>query len=204
MTTSRIHSFPDIETLSRATLLPHDTKLFPGFTRFDLSGAGATIHGVIGGNGPPIFLIHGNPLSHVSWHKIAPSLARDYTVVAVDLRGYGDSSKPAGGDDHSAYSFRSMAEDIVAIAKHFGFTRFPVVGHDRGGRVGFRLALDHPHMVSALIPLDIVPTHHVLSNVSLGWGLEAYHWFFMSQKAPFPEKLLCADLDYYIQSVLSG
>ncbi len=203
MTSARIHSLKDIESLSQATLLPYDTILFPGFAKFDLPGAGATIHGVIGGNGPPIFLIHGNPLSHVSWHKIAPSLARDYTVVAVDLRGYGDSSKPAGGDDHSGYSFRSMAEDIVAIAKHFGFSRFPVVGHDRGGRVGFRLALDHPHMVSALVPLDIVPTHHVLSNVSLGWGLEAYHWFFMSQKAPFPEKLLCADLDYYIQYKLN-
>jgi len=126
MTSTRIRSLLEIEAVP-AALLPYDQALFPGFTRFDLPGDGATIHGVVGGSGPPLFLIHGNPLSHVSWHKIAPSLARDYTVVAIDLRGYGDSSKPDGGEDHSGYSFRSMANDIVAIAKHHGFSTFPVV-----------------------------------------------------------------------------
>ncbi len=200
---SPIHCLQDVEGVPNAELLPYSPELFPGFERFDLPGEGATIHGVIGGSGPPLLLVHGNPLTHVSWHKIAPSLARHYTVLIPDLRGYGDSSKPEGGGDHSAYSFRSMAKDLVAVARHFEFKRFPVVGHDRGARVGFRMALDYPEMVSGLVAIDIVPTHHVLSNVTMGWGLEAYHWFFMAQKAPFPEKLLCADLPYYIQYKLN-
>ncbi|MCU0984765.1 MAG: alpha/beta hydrolase, partial [Acetobacteraceae bacterium] len=130
-------------------------------------------------------------------------LAQGFTVVAPDLRGYGDSDKPDGGEDHSGYAFRTMGNDNVAVMQHFGFERFGVAGHDRGARVGFRMALDHPGKVSRLAALDIVPTHHVLSNVTLGWGLEAYHWFFMAQKAPFPEKLLCADLAYYISYKLN-
>jgi haloacetate dehalogenase len=147
--------------------------------------------------------LHGNPLTHVSWHKIAPSLAKSFTVVAPDLRGYGDSSKPDGGPDHSAYTFRAMAEDNLAVMKALGFERFSVAGHDRGGRVAFRMALDFPAAIERMAVLDIVPTHHVLTNISLGWGLESYHWFFMAQKAPFPEKLLCADLDYYIRYKLN-
>ena len=170
---SPIHCLQDVEGVPNAELLPYSPELFPGFERFDLPGEGATIHGVIGGSGPPLLLVHGNPLTHVSWHKIAPSLARHYTVLIPDLRGYGDSSKPEGGGDHSAYSFRSMAKDLVAVARHFEFKRFPVVGHDRGARVGFRMALDYPEMVSGLVAIDIVPTHHVLSNVTMGWGLEA-------------------------------
>ena len=178
-------------------------ELLPGFVHRRFQTAAAQIHAAIGGDGPPLLLLHGNPLTHVSWHKVAPDLARHFTVVAPDLRGYGDSSKPDGGPDHAGYSFRAMGEDVLAVMNQLGFRRFAVAGHDRGARVGFRLALDRPEAVERLAALDIVPTHHVLTQVSLGWGLESYHWFFMAQKAPFPEKLLGADLDYYIDYKLN-
>jgi len=165
--------------------------------------SGAEINVAIGGNGPPLLLLHGNPLTHVSWHKIAPALAKSFTLVMPDLRGYGDSSKPDGGEDHSGYSFRSMGQDNAEVMTHFGFDRFQVAGHDRGARVAFRMALDFPDRIERVAALDIVPTHHALTNVTLGWGLEAYHWFFMAQKAPFPEKLLTADLSYYIDYKLN-
>ncbi len=178
-------------------------RLMHGFRFERLRTSGAEINVAIGGSGPPLLLLHGNPLTLVSWHKIAPSLARHFTIVAPDLRGYGDSSKPEGGDDHAAYTFRAMAEDNLEVMRALGFERFGVAGHDRGARVAFRLALDHPGAVERMAALDIVPTHHVLTNITLGWGLESYHWFFMAQKAPFPEKLICADLDYYMRYKLN-
>jgi haloacetate dehalogenase len=178
-------------------------SLMEGFERRRIAGKGAEIEVAIAGSGPPLLLLHGNPLTLVSWHKIAPSLARDFTVVATDLRGYGDSEKPDGGGDHSAYTFRAMADDNVAVMRALGFDRFAVAGHDRGARVGFRMALDHPDKVERLAVLDIVPTHHLLTNITLGWGMESYHWFFMAQKEPFPEKLITADLDYYIRYKLN-
>jgi haloacetate dehalogenase len=178
-------------------------RLMEGFRTERVRTASAEIHVAIGGEGPPLLLLHGNPLTHVSWHKVAPALARDFTVIAPDLRGYGDSSKPDGGPDHAAYTFRAMGEDNFEVMRHFGFARFAVAGHDRGARVAFRMAIDRPDAIARMAALDIVPTHHVLTNVSLGWGLESYHWFFMAQKAPFPERLLCADLDYYIQYKLN-
>jgi haloacetate dehalogenase len=150
-----------------------------------------------------LLLLHGNPLTHVSWHKVAPSLARHFTVVAPDLRGYGDSEKPDGGADHAGYSFRAMADDNVAVMRALGFDSFAVAGHDRGARVGFRMCVDHPRVVTRFASLDIVPTHHLLTHITLGWGMESYHWFFMAQKAPFPEKLICADLPYYISYKLN-
>ena len=184
-------------------LEPHGSHLMRGFRYERIKTSGAEIHVAIAGEGPPLLLLHGNPLTHVSWHKIAPSLAKTFTVVAPDLRGYGDSSKPDGGPGHVAYTFRAMGEDNIAVMKALSFERFSVAGHDRGARVAFRMALDFPHAVERMAALDIVPTHHVLTNVSLGWGLESYHWFFMAQKAPFPEKLLCADLAYYIHYKLN-
>jgi haloacetate dehalogenase len=184
-------------------LLPDTGVLMDGFARRRITTAGAEIEVAVGGSGPPLLLLHGNPLTLVSWHRIAPSLARHFTVVAPDLRGYGDSSKPPGGDDHAAYSFRAMAQDNVDVMQQLGFERFGVAGHDRGARVAFRMALDHPDRVMRMAALDIVPTYEVLTNVTLGWGLESYHWFFMAQKAPFPERLICADLDYYIQYKLN-
>lgn len=178
-------------------------SLLPGFAQRTIQTAGAAINVVVGGEGPPLLLLHGNPLTHVSWHKIAPDLARHFTVVAPDLRGYGDSEKPDGGPDHSAYSFRAMGQDNFAVMDHLGFDSFGVAGHDRGARVAFRMALDQPNRVTRLVALDIVPTHAVLTNVTLGWGMEAYHWFFMAQKAPFPEDLLSRDAAYYINYKLN-
>lgn len=178
-------------------------SLMEGFRRERLRTRGAEINVAIAGEGPPLLLLHGNPLTHVSWHKIAPTLAETFTVIAPDLRGYGDSSKPDGEADHAAYTFRAMGEDFFEIMDHFGFDRFGVAGHDRGARVGFRMALDRPDRIERLAALDIVPTWNVLSNVTLGWGLEAYHWFFMAQKAPFPEDLLSADPEYYIRYKLN-
>lgn len=191
---------PDRHTLSSG---PAPDNLFPGFEQLRLRTPGADIELVVGGSGPPLLLLHGNPLTHVMWHKIAPALAEHYTVVAPDLRGYGDSSKPEGGDDHSGYAFRSMSEDQVEVMRQLGFGRYRVAGHDRGGRVGHRMALDHPDKVEQLAVLDIVPTHHVLTHVTKGWAIEAYHWFFMAQKAPFPETLLSADTEYYIRYKLT-
>lgn len=184
-------------------LLPGNGILMDGFVRRRIRTSGTEIEVAVGGAGPPLLLLHGNPLTLVSWHRIAPSLARHFTVVAPDLRGYGDSGKPPGGDDHAAYSFRAMGHDNVEIMEQLGFGQFAVAGHDRGARVAFRMALDHPGRVTRMAALDIVPTYEVLTNVTLGWGLESYHWFFMAQKAPFPERLICADLPYYISYKLN-
>lgn len=183
--------------------LRQSRKLMEGFRLETVRTPGAEINVAVGGEGPPLLLLHGNPLTHVSWHKIAPTLAESFTVIAPDLRGYGDSSKPDGGSDHAAYTFRAMGEDFFALMDHFGFNQFAVAGHDRGARVAFRMALDVPDRVTRIAALDIVPTWNVLSNVTLGWGLEAYHWYFMAQKAPFPEDLLSHDLEYYIRYKLN-
>jgi len=184
-------------------LIPHGPELMQGFTRRTFQVGDISITAAVGGSGPPLLLIHGNPLTHVSWHKIAPSLAKSFTVVAPDLRGYGDSSKPDGGPEHENYTFRAMADDHLTVMRQLGFERFHVCGHDRGARVAFRMALDHPDSVIRVCALDIVPTWFLLSNITLGWGMESYHWFFMAQKAPFPEKLLCADLNYYMDYKLN-
>src|SRR5438128_4320709 len=147
--------------------------MFEGFTTTDIEVPGATIRLRHGGSGPPLLLLHGNPLTHVMWHKIAPRLAEDFTVVAADLRGYGDSSKPAGGDGHDGYSFRSMANDQVAVMAALGFDRYFVCGHDRGARVAHRMALDHPRRVAKVAFLDIVPTLHMLSNIPLKWAVDS-------------------------------
>ena len=157
--------------------------------------SGATLHTVIGGSGPPLLLIHGAPLTHLSWFRVAPELAKQYTVVAPDLRGYGDSSKPADGDNHVNYSKRAMAQDQVELMKHFGFERFAVVGHDRGGRVAHRLALDHPDAVTRMAVLDIVPTHYLYTHVTKAFVDAYFHWFLYIRPAPFPENILNADVE---------
>jgi haloacetate dehalogenase len=164
--------------------------MFEGFTRRQVEVPGARINLRMGGSGPPLLLLHGNPLTHVSWHKIAPRLAREFTVVATDLRGYGDSSKPPGGADHRGYSFRAMADDQLAVMRALGFERFGVCGHDRGGRVAHRMALDHPQAVAKACFLDIVPTHHMLNNIKRTWAVDSYHWFFMAQPFDYPEKMI--------------
>ncbi|HJW51425.1 MAG TPA: alpha/beta hydrolase [Burkholderiaceae bacterium] len=177
--------------------------MFEGFTQTSIDVAGVRIHLRHAGSGPPLLLLHGNPLTHVSWHKIAPRLAEDFTVVATDLRGYGDSSKPPGGDDHAGYSFRAMAEDQIAVMRSLGFTRFKVCGHDRGGRVAHRMALDHPNAVEKVAFLDIVPTHHMLNNIKRQWAVDSYHWFFMAQPYDYPEKMIEAyGFEKYIRKKL--
>jgi len=177
--------------------------VFEGFSPTSIDIAGVRIHLRHAGSGPPLLLLHGNPLTHVSWHKIAPRLAEDFTVVATDLRGYGDSSKPPGGEDHAGYSFRAMAEDQLAVMHRLGFARFKVCGHDRGGRVAHRMALDHPDAVEKVAFLDIVPTHYMLNNIKRQWAVDSYHWFFMAQPYDYPEKMIEAyGFENYIRKKL--
>jgi haloacetate dehalogenase len=141
-------------------------NFFPGFEQFRRATAGAEINGVVGGSGPPVLLLQGWPQTHLEWRHVAPVLAQRFTVVATDLRGYGDSSKPPSGETHAGYCKRAMAQDQVEVMRQLGFDRFAVVGHDRGGRVACRLALDHPQAVTRLALLDIVPTRTVYTQVS--------------------------------------
>jgi haloacetate dehalogenase len=163
------------------------TRFFPGFKPFKVQTSGAEINGVVGGQGPPILLLHGAPQSHVSWRLVAPKLAAAHTVVVPDLRGYGDSSKPADGDNHGNYSKRAMALDQVEVMKHFGFQKFPVIGHDRGGRVTHRMALDHPDKVTHGGVLDIVPTHYLYTHFKIEFVQRYFHWFNYLRPAPGPE-----------------
>ncbi len=172
--------------------------LFPGFKASKVQTSGATINVVVGGGGPPLLLLHGAPQTHAIWHKVAPNLAKQYTVIAADLRGYGDSSKPDGGPNHVNYSKRAMALDQVEVMKHFGFDRFAVIGHDRGARVTHRLTLDHPNAVTRAAVLDIIPTHYLYNHVTREVATAYYHWFFLIRPAPFPETLINNSLETYI------
>jgi haloacetate dehalogenase len=167
-------------------------SLFPGFAERKIRTSGATINLVLGGEGPPLLLLHGYPQTHAMWHKVAPQLARDYTVVCPDLRGYGDSSKPKGLPDHSNYSKRAMALDMVEVMESLGFVAFHVVGHDRGARVAHRLARDHGRRVRTLTVLDISPTLKMYGSTNMQFAKAYYHWFFLIQEAPLPEQMLKA------------
>ena len=173
-------------------------SLFPGFERRRIRASGATINLVRGGDGPPVLLLHGYPESHVMWHKVAPRLARHYTVVCPDLRGYGDSSKPRGLPDHSNYSKRAMAQDMAEVMEALGFSRFHVAGHDRGARVGHRLARDHGERVATLTVMDISPTLKMYRSTDQAFATAYYHWFFLIQRPPLPEKMLAAMGPRYI------
>jgi haloacetate dehalogenase len=174
----------------KAYLFPDDFKAF----RFKTSGV--EINGVIGGKGPSVLLLHGYRQSHVSWSLGAPELARDFTVVATDLRGYGDSSKPPGGRDHADYSKRAMAQDQAEVMKHLGFDKFAAVGHDRGGRVVHRMALDHADKVTKAAVLDIVPTSHFYQHVTQESATAYYHWFFLLR--PNAEKIIENSLELFV------
>ena len=167
--------------------------MFEGFQLSTIDTAQASIRVRHGGSGPPLLLLHGSPQTHVMWHLLAPRLAEDFTVIATDLRGYGDSSKPETTPDHTPYSKRTMALDQVEVMRHFGFERFALCGHDRGGRVGYRMALDHPGVVTKLAVLDIVPTWEAFSRADMAFGLSYWHWFFLAQPYDLPERLLAAD-----------
>jgi haloacetate dehalogenase len=180
------------------------TRPFLGFEAVSVATSGATIHAVMGGSGPPLLLLHGWPQTHAQWHRLAPELAKRFTVVATDLRGYGDSSKPEDGIGHLGYSKRLMALDGVEVMAKLGFERFDVVGHDRGGRVGHRMALDHPERVSRLAVIDIVPTLKLYSSVTKQLATAYFHWFLLIQPAPLPEQLLGSQAELFLRSLFRG
>jgi haloacetate dehalogenase len=177
--------------------------LMQEFTRRDIRTSGARIVTLSAGKGPPLLLMHGNPFTHLSWHAVAPELTKQFTVVCTDLRGYGDSEKPPGGEDHSSYSFRAMAQDQVEVMEALGFHKFYAAGHDRGGRVLHRMCLDHPGKVLRAAILDIIPQHHLLNNMTRAWATFSWHWLFNIQPFDLPEKMMGADPDWYIQKKLA-
>jgi haloacetate dehalogenase len=172
--------------------------MFKNFQKKRIRTQEATINLVVGGSGPAVLLLHGYPETHVMWHKVAPQLARDYTVVCADLRGYGDSSKPKGLPDHSNYSKRAMAKDMAEVMSMLGHRKFHAVGHDRGARVAHRLARDHGSRVLSLTVLDISPTLKMYRSTNKAFATAYYHWFFLIQRPPLPEMLLRNQVPGYI------
>lgn len=177
-------------------------ELFEGFESRIVPGDGCGIHLMIGGSGPPLVLLHGYPQNHATWHRIAPALAERFTVIIPDLRGYGQSGVPAAGADSAAYSKRAMGRDILAVMDQLGFARFRLVGHDRGARVSYRLAFDHPERIDRLGIIEVVPTAEMWRRFDAGMGMSAYHWTLLAQPAPLPEKLISADPQFYLDWTL--
>jgi haloacetate dehalogenase len=173
--------------------------VFEGFESRRVRAAGAEINLKIGGRGAPLLLMHGYPQTHAIWHRVAPELAKRHTVVATDLRGYGDSAKPHGTPDHATYSKRAMAQDQVEVMRALGFEKFLVVGHDRGARVAHRMALDHAQAVQKVVVLDIVPTRTMYARVSRDFAKSYYHWFFLLRPEPIPETMIGADPKFYLE-----
>jgi haloacetate dehalogenase len=183
------------------TALP---DLFPGFHARTFETDEASIFARLKGSGPPVALLHGYPQTHAMWHRVAPALAEHFTCVVPDLRGYGASSAPAAAPDHSTYSKRAMARDVAAVMRTLGHERFAVVGHDRGGRVGYRLALDDPGRVERLAVLDIVPTQAMWRGLDAKLAMKAYHWLFLAQPAPLPETLIGSHSDFYLERTIAS
>jgi len=179
------------------------SSLLPGgfeYRRMDVEGV--TVNYAIGGAGPPLLLLHGYPENHLMWRHVAPVLAEDHTVVLADLRGYGDSGKPAPDAAGLVYAKRSMAGDQAGLMRQLGFGQFALAGHDRGARVAHRLVLDHPGTVTRLAVLDIVPTRHVLGNVTRAMATAYYHWFFLAQPHGIPERMITADPGFWVRSLI--
>jgi haloacetate dehalogenase len=165
---------------------------------------GTRIHARTGGKGKPLVLLHGFPQTHAIWHRVAQRLADRYTLVMPDLRGYGDSAKPPGAPDHANYSKRVMAADVAGLMRRLGHGRYGVVGHDRGGRVAHRLALDHPQAVDRLAVIDIVPTLDMYDRTDMRFASWYYHWFHLIQPAPLPETMIGGDPAFYLRWKLGG
>jgi haloacetate dehalogenase len=181
------------------------SEFLPGFSRHDVDVGPVRIRAAMAGSGRPVLLLHGHPQTHATWYRIAPSLVTaGFTVVAADLRGYGDSDKPAGGPDHGAYAKRAMAADQVAVMRQFGFERFAVVGHDRGGRVAHRMALDHRGAVERLAVLDIAPTLTMYERTDKDFASRYFWWFFLIQPFDLPERMIGADPAYFLRHHLAG
>lgn len=183
--------------------MPTLPDLFPGFEDKMVEGDGASLHVRIGGSGAPLVLLHGYPQCGVMWHRIAGELAKDFTLVIPDLRGYGESSVPASQDGH-AYSKRAMGNDIAAMMSRLGHDRFAVAGHDRGGRVAYRMGFDHPDRLTKLAVLDILPTHAYWTRMDWQYGLKIYHWLFLAQPEPMPENLIAGAARYYLEHTLAS
>jgi len=191
-----------VSTVAAARAVEAQTRdLLPGFQTRRIPTTGATIHVRTAGSGPPLLLLHGFPQTNVVWHKIAPELAKRFTVVAPDLRGYGFSSKPPDGENHTGHSKRAMVRDQIEVMGALGFDRFAVAGHDRGGRVAWRLATEQPERVTRAVILDIVPRPY--ANVTREFATAYFHWFFLIQPAPFPEQLIDAAPEAFLQRFLS-
>ena len=184
--------------------MTNEAVLFPGFKVARVETSGAAIHCVIGGDGPPLLLLHGYPQTHAMWHKIAPRLTASFTVVCADLRGYGDSAKPASDPEHAAYSKRAMAKDMVEAMRSLGHPRFRLAGHDRGGRVAHRLAVDHPQAVERVAVLDISPTRTMFARTDAGFARAYYHWFFLAQPFDLPERMIGADPVWYLRRKINA
>jgi haloacetate dehalogenase len=178
--------------------------MFEGFEEFDIAATGARIHGRRGGSGPPVLLLHGIPETHLMWHRVAPRLAERFTVVVTDLRGYGDSGKPPSTPDHAPYSMRALAVDQVEVMNKLGYEQFSVVGHDRGARCGYRMALDHPHAVKRLAVLDIVPTGDAFRHANMDFSLGYWVWSFLAAAEPVPEKLIASDPSVLVDHMLDS
>lgn len=176
-----------------------------GFALHDFTApSGVTIRFAMAGSGPALLLLHGHPQTHVTWRKVAPQLAEQYTVVTPDLRGYGDSGKPDGGERHINYSKRAMAADLVELMEALGLERFAVVGHDRGGRVAHRMALDHPDHVSRVALFDIAPTATMYARTDKVFATRYFWWFFLIQPFPLPERLIDADPEFFLRTHIDG
>lgn len=175
-----------------------------GFTkeRVNVGDISLSVHR--SGSGPPLVLLHGYPQNHMCWEKVAPTLAQDFTCIVPDLRGYGESDAPPDSEDHSIYSKRQMAQDIVAVLDHYEFPKAHILGHDRGGRVAYRFALDHPSRVDRLGIIEIVPTGDFWGSWNADLAMKAYHWTFLAQPAPLPERMIGADPTAYIDWTLSA
>ena len=178
--------------------------MFEGFDRTEIETSGTTINLVHGGDGPPVLLLHGYPQTHVMWHKVAVLLADHFTVVAPDLRGYGDSGKPPADGDLNVYCKRTMAQDQVEVMAELGFESYHVAGHDRGARVGHRMALDHPGRVKSFASLDVVPSQAAFDSMDADLAFAWFHWHFMRQPAPLPETLIGNSVKTYLDFLLES
>ena len=186
------------------TAIAGTVNFFPGFRRQAIRTSGSTINARIGGNGPPVLLLHGYPQTHIEWRRIAPELAKNHTVVMTDLRGYGDSGKPDAGDNHVNYSKRAMALDQVKVIEALGFKQFAVFSHDRGARVAHRLALDHPDKLIKLVLMDIYPTLYMYKTTDLQFASAYFTWFFLIQAAPLPEALIGSNVDMVLKRFMGS
>lgn len=183
------------------TARPPIPSLFPGFHGHRIAANAGVVNALVGGAGPPVLLLHGYPQTHVAWHRIAPVLAKQYTVIASDLRGYGDSVA-APDADVAAFSKARMGDDQFVLMDSLGFQRFAVVGHDRGARVGYRMALANPSRVTRFASLTVYPTIEMWEQVGKAFGIAAYHWFMLAQPFDLPERLIGADPDHFLSYTL--